>query len=153
MRAPRTPAEPPVRPGVTLIELVVVLAIIGILLGVAGPAFIVRGEARASDPAAPVVELLQRARRTALESARTTIVIIDPSSNRAWVRTEGRAPNVDTTYTLPLATGTLLRSAVPRPRFVFDASGGAAGDSLFIDSPAGTATVTVDRASGDVRAP
>ena len=154
VRAPAAPkrirAPAARRRGVTLMELVVVLAIIGIVLGVAGPAFIVRGESVSDDAAAPVVRLLARARRTAIESARTTIVTIDPSTARAWVRTDGREPNVDTSFTLALARDTGIEAAVPRPRFVFDARGGAFGDALTLVSPAGRAAISLDRASGDV---
>ncbi len=137
------------RAGFTLMELVVVLVILGVVLGVAGPAFIVRGDAMGDDPAAPVVRVLERARRTAVESARVTTVTIDPSTARTWVRTEGNAPNVDTTFTLALPRGVALSAAVPRARFTFDPRGGGWGDELSVASPTGRSAITVDRASGD----
>jgi prepilin-type N-terminal cleavage/methylation domain-containing protein len=145
----RSPASR--RTGFTLVELVVVLVILGVVLGVAGPAFIVRGEAMGDDASAPVVRMLERARRTANESARLTTVVIDPRTARAWVRTEGREPNIDTTFTLALTQGAALSAARPRVRFTFDARGGASGDALTVSSPAGRAIITVDRASGDVQ--
>ena len=139
------------RGGFTLMELVVVLVILGVVLGVAGPAFIVRGAAMREDASAPVVRTLQRARLTALESARVTTVAIDPQAARVWVRTEGREPNVDTTFALALPPDVELSAALPRAHFTFDARGGASGDALSVTSPAGRAIITLDRASGDVR--
>jgi prepilin-type N-terminal cleavage/methylation domain-containing protein len=140
------------RTGFTLMELVVVLVILGVVLGIAGPAFIVRGAAMDEGAPASVVRTLERARRTAIESARVTTVTIDPRSARAWVRTEGRErSDVDTSFTLALPRDAVLSAAVPRARFTFDARGGASGDSLIVSAPAGRAIVTVDRASGDVR--
>jgi prepilin-type N-terminal cleavage/methylation domain-containing protein len=140
------------RTGFTLMELIVVLVILGVVVGVAGPAFIVRGEPMDGDASAPVVRVLERARRTAIESARVTTVIIDPRTARAWVRTEGRERNgVDTTFTIALRQDAELSAVPPRAQITFDPRGGGSGDALTVVSPSRRAVVTVDRASGDVR--
>jgi hypothetical protein len=86
-----------------------------------------------------------------VESARVTTVIVDPQGARAWVRSDGPGPGVDTVVAIDLARGVVLSSDAPRPRFVFDPRGGASGDVLTVASPAGRSTIAVDRASGDVR--
>lgn len=145
------PSPPARRAGFTLIELVVVLLILGVILGIAGPAFVLRGAAAGDDASAPVAGVLARARRTAIESARVTTVTIDPRSARVWVRTEGAEPNVDTTFTLALSRDSELQAPLARVHFTFDARGGASGEPLTVTSPGGRATISLDRASGEVR--
>jgi type IV fimbrial biogenesis protein FimT len=137
--------------GLTLIELVVVLAIVGVSAAVALPAF-----GRLLDdepsPAAPVVELLERARRTAMERAVRVTVTVIPASGRYWVWADGddaRAPLADGVLALP--AGARLAASGLRARVRFDPGGHAAGDTVVVWSATGAELVSADRWTGEVR--
>ena len=136
--------------GFTLAEIVVVLALLGIMAAVAVPAFTrLDAEDDATRGAADVVRVLHAARRMALERAVTATVLVDPTNRHYWVSLGDSTGQADS-GTLDLARGVTLLGPVPRARFVFQPNGAVVGDSLFLRGPARTAVVTVDRWTGDV---
>jgi len=135
--------------GFTLAEIVVVLALLGLIAAVAVPAFtsLDAGD-DATRVAGDVVQVLHAARRAALEQATTAAVVVEPVSGHYWVvlgDSAGQA--VAATFALP--TGVTLLGP-ERAHFLFQSTGAAVGDSLFLRGPARTAVVTVDRWRGDV---
>jgi prepilin-type N-terminal cleavage/methylation domain-containing protein len=138
--------------GFTLAEIVVVLAIAGVAAAVAVPA-LSRLLTEEPAPAAPLIELLGRARQTALERARPVTVTLLPASGRYWVWTQ----TSDTRTTLAegvlaVAPGTQLAASRLRVRVRFDAAGRATGDTIAVWTAAGVTQVTVDPWTGVVDA-
>jgi prepilin-type N-terminal cleavage/methylation domain-containing protein len=136
--------------GFTLAEIVVVLALLGIIAGVALPAF---ARLDASDDATraaeEVLRVLQGARQAALERAAATAVLVEPASGRYWVTFgDSAAGTVTGTFTPP--AGVTLVGPEPRARVLFLPTGTAVADSLFLRGPTRTAVVAVDRWTGDV---
>lgn len=145
----RASDAPSPRHGFTVMELVVVLAIIAMVLAVSVPAFAGRADDARPGDAVGLMRTLLRARQTVVESARLTTVILDPSSRRVWVRTDGPAPSVDTSFVVALADDARLSSAGARVRFAFYPDGHAEGDVLTISSPRGTQLLRVSADHGD----
>lgn len=87
------------RPGATLLELIVVLALLGLLLAIAAPAFIVPNEK--SEP--NVAAVVATARRAAILRAEPVTLTFE--ENGAW-----RVDSDATPGTSPIATGRLASS-------------------------------------------
>jgi general secretion pathway protein H len=139
------------RVGFTLLELVVVIAILGVMFAVAIPSFINRSRDNESDAAVLITLLLERARNTAAERGRATRVTIAPSVARAWVHFGESDSAPDSAITLTLLAGTTLSSTTPRVEFTFEPSGRSRGGQLLIDANGTRTAITVDPSSGDVR--
>jgi general secretion pathway protein H len=139
------------RVGFTLLELVVVIAILGVMFAVAIPSFTNRSRYNESDAAGAIALLLERARNAATESGRATRVTIAPSSARAWLHVGDSGSAPDSSMTLALPAGTILSATTPRVEFTFEPSGRARGDQLLIDANGTRIAITVDPSSGDVR--
>lgn len=137
--------------GFTLIELVVVIAILGVTFAVAIPSFSNRRRYNESDAAGAITLLLERARHTAAERGRATRVTIAPSAARAWLHIGESDSTPDSSITLMLPAGTTLSAATPRVEFTFEPSGRARGDQLLIDANGTRTAITVDPSTGDVR--
>lgn len=87
------------RRGVTLLELIVVLALLGLLLAVAAPAFVIPREKKDSELAV----VLTTARRAAILRSEPVTLIVSQSGD--W-----RLDSPATADASPIATGTLDRS-------------------------------------------
>src|SRR6266566_2160626 len=115
--------------GFTLAEIVVVLALLGIMAAVAVPAFTrLDPEDDATRGAADVVRVLHRARRSALERAVPATVVVDPTDGHYWVSLGDSTGDTDS-GAFAFAAGVTLLGPVPRARFVFQPNGTVAGDS------------------------
>lgn len=139
------------REAFTLVEMVVVIAIIGTVAAAAAPLLSFARAGTVDDAVSVVTQLLGRARGTALDAASDVTVTVDPASHRAWIRAPEARPALDTSFTLTLPVGAELSSTSPRPSFRFDATGRASGEALVISTPRGRSSVSVDPFSGDVR--
>jgi len=145
-RSPRTGA----RRAFTLIELVVVLVLMGLIFGVTAPAFIAQSDS--DDASSPALALLRSARATALRQAVRVDVTLDPRSGRVWVRADRATPTLDSTWTLERSEGTEFVAAGDRLNFTFLPGGTAWGDTLFVQSAAGTQRISLDSRTGDPHA-
>ena len=135
--------------GFTVVELLVVLVMVGVTLGVVGPAFVARDSA--PDGVDVVLRLIERTKRTAIASARTTTLVIDPTAARAWVRSGGAAPAIDTSFAMDLPPTASMTSAVARPTFTFDADGGGTSGELHVNDARRSAAISVDPWTGEIR--
>jgi prepilin-type N-terminal cleavage/methylation domain-containing protein len=135
--------------GYTLVEIVVVLAILAVVTGVVLPAMVRAapdGEARAAEDLA---RILRMARRAALEGGAAVIVIVVPAT-RAYVVEAGPGDTVLARGVLALPLGVRLASDRPATRFVFDRLGTAGPDSVAVIGAHGSAMVKVDRWTGEI---
>jgi prepilin-type N-terminal cleavage/methylation domain-containing protein len=137
--------------GFTLLELVVVIAILGVTFAIAIPSFTNRSRYDESDVAGAITLLLERARNTAAEQGRATHVTIAPSTARAWFKIGNSDSALDSAITLALPSGTKLSATTARVEFTFEPSGRARGDQLLIDANGVRTEITVDPSSGDIR--
>ncbi len=131
--------------GATLMEVVVVLVLIGIMAAVATPAFL--NSARGNDlrdGAAAVQRILDRARVTARLSGHRVTVTLDAANARYWID----APAL--TGAIELPAGVSLWSDRPRARVTFQPSGPAGADQIAVLAHGRSATLNVDRLTGEV---
>jgi len=129
------------RSGVTVIEMVVVMALIGIMAGVVAPS-ILSPERRITNESAldRVDALLRFARATAIERARRVNLVIDPATSRFWLDLP------DTAGDLALPEGATLLSRARRVHIQFEPTGEAAmSDALFVQQGESTTGVRADR--------
>ena len=134
------------RRGMTMIELVVVIALMAIIAGVSAPAFVSLDQRRNGSGFEAVVTILRRSRATAIHRATVVSVTIDPATARYWIDPP------DTTGVLSLPAGATLSSRAGRVHFKFASSGEAVTDEpLFVRESAAVSPVLVDRWTGEVR--
>jgi general secretion pathway protein H len=140
------------RAGFTLVEMVVVLAILGIVAGVTVPAL---RDRRAADPlmqgASEAVTMLARSRQTAVERATTIRVSLDPVTRRFRLRALGSRAVSDSVAadSLPLPAGVTIDDAGGRRTITFAPTGEARGDTITLRWQGRVATVAADQWTGD----
>lgn len=143
-RGPRRGTAPR---GFTLVELVVVVALIGLTLGVATPAFVEVLDR--PDAASVVARRLRDARAMAVREARAVDLVIDPANARAWLSTTIEGTKVDSSFVLPVDAAA-LRYAVPRLRFHFRPDGSGWGDSLVVEERGRATAIRLESPGGTV---
>ena len=138
--------------GFTLVEVIIVLAIMGIIGAVTAPSLVRLGrQDELTASAGEVARVLRSARMAALERAVPVSVIIEPAARKYLVKTEaddGQLTLAEGTMALP--PGVTLLSERPRVRFAFTRLGSAAPESLMVTGGGGAAVVGVERWSGEV---
>ena len=129
------------RTGVTLIEMVVVMALIGIMAGVVAPSIVSPERGMTSESALDRVEALLRfAKATAIDRARRVNLVIDPATSRFWLDLP------DTAGDLGLPEGATLLSSARRVHIQLEPTGEAAmSDALFVRQGESTTGVRADR--------
>jgi type II secretion system protein H len=146
------PMTPRARPGFTLVEMMVVIAILAVMAAVSVPAI---RDLRASDPldqaTSVAVTLLSRARQTAVERASLVRVVVDPAGRQYWVRAmrTGSAPDSVMADTLALPPDVTLDATTPRLTITFTQTGEARGDALVLRWQGHTAAIAADQWTGD----
>jgi len=134
------------RRGMTMIELVVVIALMAIIAGVSAPAFASLDRPRNGSGFDAVIMILRRSRATAIHRATAVSVTIDPTTARYWIDPP------DTTAVLSLPAGATLSARAPRVHFRFAPSGEAVTDEpLFVREGAAVRPVLVDPWTGEAR--
>lgn len=142
------------RRGFTLWEIGLVLALIGIMMGVAIPAFVRLGADDPSRAVDVVLKLLRDTRRLAIDQGVTVATTLDPATARYRVDTIGNggvtASIADTVLPLPL--GASLTADSLRVQFFFLPTGAAIADSVAVRGDGTTMMVSVDPWTGVARA-
>jgi len=138
------------RRGLTLVELIVVLVLLGIVLGVAAPA-VTLGRVGEGDGADTIVRMLESSRLTALKQSAQVDVTIDPRTGRVWIRAEAASPRLDTTFTVALPNGATLAAPRPRAQYTFRADGSGWGDTLVVTEGLHSTHVVVEGLTGLAR--
>lgn len=134
----------------TLVEMVVVMAIIGIIGLVVLPSFFQGLASTANAATKPVEDVLRAAQRAAADSGRTVRMTVDAASGQYLAQMDG----LDT----PLANGTFAVDASTslatdsiRARFTFFPNGTSYGDSIQVRGGGQYAVVSVDPWTGAPR--
>ncbi len=129
-------------PGFTLVELLVVLAIIGLSLAIAAP-FLANHVTGASlnSAAGEIRAALRQARSTAIAEDRSVVFQGDPGGGYWLDRSH---------FTLPLMSGAqpLRVATIGGTRISFFASGGSSGGRILVSSGGGRREIAVDALTG-----
>ena len=133
------------RRGMTLIELVVVIALMAIIAGVSAPALASLDRPRNASAVDAVVTMLRRSRASAIQRATVVTVTIDPTSARYWVD----PPDTAAFFALPPQTSLSARS--PRVHFRFAPDGQTTTDEpLFVRQGASASSIVLEPWTGEV---
>ena len=134
------------RRGMTLIELVVVIALMAIVAGVSAPALASLGRPGNVSGFDVVATMLRRTRATAIQRATVITVTIDPTSARYWTDPP------DTAAVLALPPQATLSARSPRVHFRFAPDGQSTTDEpLFVREGASVRPVILETWTGEVR--
>lgn len=137
--------------GFSLIELVVVLAILGLMAAVSLPAFASADSWSEHDLAEELAALLRSAQRTALVRGTRVEVHLDPDSGRWWAWTHDD-PGALSTGGLELEGNARIEVRRSRALFRFSPEGAEVADSLTVTAGTGSSvSISVDRWTGVVR--
>ena len=134
------------RRGMTLIELVVVIALMAIVAGVSAPTLASLGRPGNASGLDVVVTMLRRTRATAIQRATVVTVTIDPTSARYWTDPP------DTAAGLALPPQATLSARSQRVHFRFAPDGRSITDEpLFVREGASVRPVILETWTGEVR--
>jgi Tfp pilus assembly protein FimT len=130
----------------TMIELVVVIALIAIIAGVSAPALASLDRPRNTSGLDAVITLLRRSRAMAIQRAIVVTVTIDPTTARYWVDPP------DSAAALTLAAQATLSARSPRVHFRFAPDGQSITDEpLFVREGASANPIVLEPWIGEVR--
>lgn len=136
--------------GHTLIELTVVIAVIGLMAGVAVPAL--RG-AREPDgarrAAGELAALLRRARAEAVQRGAVVTVVLDPQAARAWVAVGDADAAPLREDSLAVGAAVALDAAAPRVTYTFLPTGTAFAEPVLVRDAGSAVLVRVDPWTGE----
>lgn len=129
------------RRGLTVIELVVVIALIGMMASVVAPSlFSFEGSGAAETTIDRVEALIRFGRTAAIERAQRVVLTIDPGTGRFWLDVP------DTTGMIAPAGESTLISPAKRVHIHFQVNGDASiDDALLVREGATTRGIVVDR--------
>jgi len=134
------------RPGMTMIELVVVIALMAIIAGVSAPALASLGQPRNVSGLEVVTTLLRHCRATAIQHAHVVNVTIEPTTARYWVDLP------DTTAILSLPQQVTLSARSPRVHFRFAPDGQTITDEpLFVHDITAVTPILAETWTGQIR--
>lgn len=141
------------RSGFTLVEMLVVIAILAIVSAVTVPALRANPDDELTTAAATITKLMQQSRQTAVEQGESVALVVDPRRARYWATIlNPNSPDSLVSYgTIELPPETTLTADEPRVRYVFAPNGLASGGSLTLRLNARAALISLDRWSGDAR--
>jgi len=125
----------------TVIELVVVVALLGIMAGIVAPSFASFNPRSADTRAIETIDaLIRHGRSTAIERAMVVRITIDPAGKRFWLEPP------DTTSVLNLPNDATLLSRARRVHIRIEPDGEVAIDeALFVRDASGTLLVAAGR--------
>lgn len=153
--APR-PASIRRQRGHTLWEMLLVLAVMATIGAIVAPAVVAPASSSRTDVARMAqgfVDLLSRARRTAMDRGIQVRVVLDPNTAHVWTfaldRGELRLVGDDR---LAQSASVELVANGPRVRFTFDPSGTASGERLMVRGVNGSRHIVIDPWSGAAHA-
>jgi prepilin-type N-terminal cleavage/methylation domain-containing protein len=134
------------RRGFTLIELVVVIALMAVIVGVSAPALASLDHRSADSSAVDVVTaLLRRSRVTAIDRALAVDLTIDPATARYWIYPP------ETTGVLDVRAGTQFVAGAPRVHYRFLPDGEVNADGrLFVQQGQMSVPVLIEAWTGEV---
>ncbi|MDP1858408.1 MAG: prepilin-type N-terminal cleavage/methylation domain-containing protein [Gemmatimonadaceae bacterium] len=140
------------RRGVTLLELLIVLTILGVVAGVTVPAMVrTVDDDDLSKATREVVTLLTRTRATAIERAERVTLTLDPRTRRYWVYADSaRTGTGITSGALSIPLGVELLVTGERVHFAFVLTGVGSGDPLALELGARANVITVEQWTGEV---
>ena len=159
-RLPRVPEQPRGRRAHTLTEMLVVLAILGVMAGAVVPALLpTRDEDEVTRTARTLVELLHRSRASAAELGAAVTLVIDPATGRVWMSAGDDTPLVEyveaesLTESLSRARhagrAVAIAAVGPRVRWTFAPSGPAFGEPVLVHDATRGVVVGVDCWTGE----
>ncbi|MBM4194521.1 MAG: prepilin-type N-terminal cleavage/methylation domain-containing protein [Gemmatimonadetes bacterium] len=141
------------RRGFTLWETALVLAVLGVTLGLTAQALVSFGTEKPRTDAEALLTLLKQARAQAIRGNTAVALRIDPVSGRFRMDTTGALGSGEyLSGTIELGGGTGLETEQARLQFLFNPAGAAFADSVGVRGAAGTVMVLVDPWSGVARA-
>lgn len=143
------PSEP--RQGFSLVELMVVLAIVGLTTGLALPAVASAfGAGTETDITEELATLLRSTHRMSIIRGSTIELYIDPSSGRWWIR-DRRDPERMAHGRLELDAGARLRASSARVGYIFSPRGPVRSEPVTATTTTGrTVILSIDPWTGAV---